>query len=236
MRYRIFLPLIVSIIFYPLTLSVAQYSPDSVSYNGQIVGAIIYEGTPPEMKKLKIEKDLHVCDVTAQYEETIMVGENGGLKNVVVYIDEIEFGKSFRQNVVLDQKGCRFEPHIQFVGVNQRLTILNNDGILHNLHTFSTVNSPVNKAQPKFKKRLPITFKKSEFINIKCDVHSWMSAWIIVGPHPYYAITDETGRFSLSNIPPGQYTITMWHESLGKKSIQVEVTDEEAIVESSFKL
>ncbi len=200
----------------------AQYTPGNVSNGGSITGTISFEGKAPTMKALKIEKDAKVCAVHDKYKEDVVVSKSGGLKNVVVYIDGIKSGKAWEE-YTLDQNGCLFLPHVAIVGVGQRLSILNSDGILHNIHTFSKLNKSVNKAQPKFKRRISIKFTKAEFIKLRCDVHAWMSAWIVAAANPYYVTTDETGNFTLTGVPAGTYTLKFWHENLGEQSTEVTV-------------
>ena len=201
-----------------------QYTPGSVSGGGTISGIVVYDGKPPVMKALKIEKDAKVCAVHTKYKEDLVVGSKGGLKNVVVYIDGIKSGKAWAGDYTLDQNGCWFEPHITIVAVGQKLKILNSDGILHNIHTYSTLNPSINKAQPRFKKRISAKFAKPEFIKLRCDVHAWMSGWIVSAANPYYVVTDESGNFSIPDVPAGTYTLKYWHETLGEQSVELTVT------------
>ena len=127
------------------------------------------------------------------------------------------------QKPVLDQKGCQFAPHVLLLPAGAEVDILNSDGILHNLHTFSSANAAINKAQPKFKKVMTEKFDKPEIIKVQCDVHGWMQAWIVVGAHASYAVSDDSGAFKLDNVPPGKHKVEVWHESLGKLSQEVEV-------------
>ena len=101
--------------------------------------------------------------------------------------------------------------------------LINSDGILHNFRTTGTINPILNKAQPKFKKRLKIKIDKPEIIRINCDIHEWMKGWLVVAQHPYYSLTDEAGSFEIANIPPGAYTLELWHETLGKQTRKVTV-------------
>ena len=94
------------------------------------------------------------------------------------------------------------------------MEFLNNDRLLHNLHSASTSNAVFNRTQPKGR-TIPIEFRKPEIIRIDCDLHPWMRAWVVVAEHPFYAVTDERGEFVLANVPPGQYTLHVWQESLG---------------------
>ena len=215
--------IIVMVVLVSKIVAFAQYTPGTVSNGGSITGTISFEGTAPTLKALKIEKDKKVCAVHEKYKEEVVVGKSGGLKNVVVYIEDIKTGKAWEKKYTLDQKGCWFLPHVVIVGVGQKLSILNSDGILHNIHTFSKLNKSVNKAQPKFKKRISTKFSKAEFIKLRCDVHSWMSGWIVAAANPYYATTDETGNFTLTGVPAGTYTLKFWHETLGEHSTKVTV-------------
>ena len=101
--------------------------------------------------------------------------------------------------------------------------IKNSDGILHNLHTYSSANPPFNAAQPKFKPLIQKKLDEPEFIKLTCDVHGWMKSWVVVHDHPYYALTDASGAFQIAEVPPGAYEIAVWHEQLGEKSGQVTV-------------
>ncbi len=212
------------LILTPAVMLFGQYTPGTVSGGGTISGSVIYDGKPPVMKAFRIEKDAKVCAVHPKYREDVVVGSKGGLQNVVVYIDGIKSGKAWAEEYTLDQNGCWFDPHVVIVGVGQRLKILNSDGILHNIHTYSTANPSINKAQPKFKKRISAKFAKPEFIKLRCDVHAWMSGWIVSAANPYYVVTDESGNFSISDVPAGTYTLKYWHETLGEQSMELTVT------------
>ena len=222
MKITNMIKIIMTVLLFSLT-AFAQYTPDTVSNGGSITGTISFEGSAPTLKVLKIEKDAKVCAVDDKYKEDIVVSKSGGLKNVVVYIDGIKSGKAWEKKYTLNQKGCWFKPHVVIVGVGQKLSILNSDGILHNIHTFSKLNKSVNKAQPKFKKRISVKFAKAEFIKLRCDVHAWMSGWIVAAANPYYVTTDEAGNYSLTGVPAGTYTLKFWHETLGEQSTEVKV-------------
>jgi plastocyanin len=190
---------------------------------GSIAGEVKFSGTPPAPKMLKVNKDKEVCGEDRKSEELI-VGANKGIKNAVVSLAGAP-GPAPKpaQKPALDQRGCQFTPHVVLVPAGGELDILNNDGILHNIHTYSTANPSINKAQPKFKKVLTEKFDKPETIKVQCDAHPWMSAWIVVQAHPHYAVTDEAGAFKLDNVPPGKHKLEVWHESLGKVTQEVEV-------------
>lgn len=190
---------------------------------GSIVGEVKFSGTPPAAKALKVNKDTQVCG-TDKASEELVVGASKGIKNAVVSLGGAK-GPAPKpaQKPALDQKGCQFIPHVVVVPAGAEVDILNSDGILHNVHTYSSANAPINKAQPKFKKVMTEKFDKPEIIRVQCDVHGWMLGWIVVGEHAAYAVTDDAGAFKLDNVPPGKHKVEVWHESLGKLSQDVEV-------------
>ncbi len=199
-----------------------SYKAMAVSNGGTISGTVTFEGDAQKMKKLEITKDKAVCDATEKYDESLVIGENNALKNTIVYLIDITQGKNFDKTAKpqIDQKGCKFTPHVQIVPVGTRLTMLNSDKVNHNVHIFSKVNQPVNKQQTKNRKKMPLkSVKKAEGpVQVKCDIHGWMSAWLAYVPHPYFAVTDEIGKFTLENVPPGTYQLGYWHEACGSNS------------------
>jgi len=194
-------------------------------FAGDIVGKVKYAGTAPAPAKIQVTKDQAVCGKAEHIDETLLVGPDKGVKNVVVNISDPKDGKKYTcaAKPTLDQNGCKFVPHVDIVPAGQEVSIVNSDGILHNIHTFPKNNAPFNKAQPKFKKEMPATFEKPDLIQIKCDVHSWMAGWIVVAGHAYYALTDASGNFKIEGVPAGTYTLEYWHEKLGKQSKPVTV-------------
>ncbi len=209
----------------------AAADSDSTSY-GSISGRVSFSGTPPEPKKLMVIKDVKVCAKVDHFDERLVVGEEGGLKDAVISLQNVTGGiaiDSLGKEFVLDQKICAYTPHILIVPVGIPVKILNNDGILHNIHTYAVRNKSVNLAQPRFKKTIRMTFDEPENVQVRCDVHGWMSAWIIAVEHPYYTVTDSSGEFDISNVPPGTYTVNIWQESMGLASTEVTVKAEEEV-------
>lgn len=202
----------------------AGYKAGAVTDGGSISGRVTFAGAIPQAKKLEVTKDANVCGKKAHYDESVVISDSKGLANVVVKITGITAGKELEAgDYVLDQNGCAFEPHVSLVPAGSALTIKNSDGILHNIHTFSEVNKSVNVAQPGFKKVMKQTFEKPEIVRIACDVHNWMTGYVVVSDHPYYAITGADGSFEMTNVPAGNYTVEYWQESLGKQTRQVTV-------------
>ena len=199
------------------------YDAGAVSNGGSISGTITFTGDAPEVKPVEVTKDTKVCAQTQKYDESLVVGENKGIKNAVVSISNISNGKDFGEAMVLDQKECVYTPHIVLTPAGSELEILNNDGILHNIHTYSEANPAFNQAQPKFKKKLKKKFDQPEVVRVECDAHGWMKGWIVVMEHPYYAVTDGEGKFSLGDVPAGEYEVKIWHETLGETMQKVTV-------------
>ena len=220
---------IVGLLAVATTVAGGGYEPGPVANGGGITGAVRYVGPPPPRGTLEVTKDTAVCGATAKLATDLVVGPSGGLQYAVVSLRGIAAGKPFDQTPpTLDQRGCEYAPHVVIVPAGRELTILNSDGVLHNLHTASlhpdaAANPPVNRAQPKFKTSMTETFAAPEILRATCDVHGWMKGWIVVADHPYYAVTDAQGRFALSDVPPGDYQLHVWHETLGERSQPVSV-------------
>ena len=185
---------------------------------GTIEASVTYAGAAV-IEKLKINKDTEKCGSEAVIEK-VVVGANKGLANAVVSVPGAKGAKAAKGAV--DQKGCKFVPHVVVMTPGE-IEIKNSDGILHNIHTYSTANASINKAQPKFKKVMTEKFEKPEIIKVQCDAHSWMQGWVVVQAHRYYAVTDEGGAFKLDNVPAGKHKVEVWHETLGKMTQEVEV-------------
>ena len=201
-----------------LTLSSAWgYEGGAVSNGGTIAGTVKFVGEAPALAKIETTKDVDVCGKTEKFDEVLVVGEGNGIKNVVVSIANIEKGKAPAvEGGTLDQKECIYTPRVVLSPAGMDLNILNNDGILHNIHTYSEANPSINKAQPKFRKKMTQKFEQPETIRVECDAHGWMKGWLVVTDHPYYAVTDASGAFELADVPAGSYTLRIWHETLGE--------------------
>ncbi len=197
-----------------------------ITARGAIVGEVKFVGESPAKEKLEVNKDTEVCAETDMFSEALIVGEDGGIQNAVVFLTHVRNGNKLEiptQNPVLDQKGCRYVPHMLLVPMGATLDILNSDGVLHNVHTSSVKNPEINRAQPMFKKVIQEKFDQPEIIKVTCDVHNWMNAWVVVQGHPYYVVTDTNGLFRITDVPPGDYELKVWHETLGEKIQQVMV-------------
>ena len=203
----------------------STYTTITVVAGGTVTGTVTYAGTAPVPKKLEVTKDVAVCGKEGHVDESLVCA-NKCIKDVVVSLKGIKQGKAMETlgaGFVLDQKVCAYRPHVLVVPINKPVKILNSDGILHNIHTYGKKNPAKNIAQPKYKKVLTETFTQAEAIPVKCDVHGWMSAWIVAVDHPYYAVTDANGKFTIADVPAGTYTVEFWQEKLGTQTRQVTV-------------
>ena len=213
----------VLVVFVALTMiagaALFAYHPAGAQGGGTIEASVTYTGAPV-VEKLKVNKDTQQCGTEAVIEK-VVVGGNKGLANAVVSVAGAK-GAPRAMKAEIDQHGCKFVPRVVAMTPGA-IDIKNSDGILHNIHTYSTANSSINKAQPKFKKVMTEKFDKPEFIKLTCDVHSWMLGWIAVMPNPFFGVTDAKGTTRIENVPPGKYTLEVWHETLGKQTKDVEV-------------
>src|SRR2546429_8196442 len=152
--------------------------PAGAQGGGTIEATVTYAGAPV-VEKLKVNKDTEKCGTETTIEK-VVVGSNKGLANVVASAPNAKGGPAAKK-VVVDQHGCKFVPHVTVMAPGE-LELKNSDDILHNIHTYSTANPAINKAQPKFKKTMTEKFEKPEVIKLTCDVHSWMLGWVAVVP------------------------------------------------------
>ena len=193
--------------------------PAGAQGGGTIEAAVSYAGAPV-VEKLKVNKDTEKCGTEAVIEK-VVVGTNKGLVNAVVSVPGAK-GAPKAMKATVDQHGCKFVPHVVAMTPGE-VELKNSDDILHNIHTYSTANPSINKAQPKFKKLMTEKFEKPEIIKLTCDVHSWMLGWVAVMPNPFFGVTDANGVTKIENVPPGKYNVEVWHETLGKQTKEVEI-------------
>jgi plastocyanin len=195
-------------------------------------GVVRFNGKASSAKPLSMAADPvcakeHPSPVMVQ---DIVVDTRGDLQNVVVFVADGLGDRTFEppaQPVMVEQKGCLYQPHVVAVRANQTLELVNDDATSHNIHPLPANNREWNKAEPPGSK-MEETFAREEVgIPVKCNVHPWMRGYIAVFKHPYFAVTSEDGSFDLENLPPGTYTIKAWHEKLGTASQTVTVAGNE---------
>jgi plastocyanin len=195
-----------------------------------LTGHITFTGAVPPAEVIRLDGDPK-CVAAAQGEvretEFIVSDDGKSLGNVFVYIKEGLAPRLYavpNEPMVLDQQKCRYIPRVLGVQVGQPLEIRNSDPLLHNVRAEGAVNRPFDVGQPLQGIKTTHTFTTREvMIPVKCQVHAWMRGYIGVLEHPFFAITDANGRFSIPQLPPGTYTIEAWHERLGTQTQQVTV-------------
>jgi plastocyanin len=189
-------------------------------------GTVVLKGKAPERKDVNMKSDPYCAKQPAAQEEDAVVGKGGAVKNVVVRIAKGLTGTfpTPTEEVVMDQSGCAYKPHVAVAQAGQTVAVKNSDQTLHNVHTFKGPSTLFNQAQiygtPPIKKKAPSV---GDVVKFKCDVHPWMTGYLLVTDSPFFAITSEDGSFSIPNLPPGEYTVEAWHEKFGTKQAKVTV-------------
>ena len=209
-------------------LPAGAYREIRVENDGSIAGRVIYDGPPRAAARLPVRKNRNFCGESAA-DERLIVGPNRGLRNVAVWLDGINAGKPPETApAVLDNVACAFVPRVQVVTVGQMLRLRNSDAILHNVHArrngFTTI---FNMGLPHWSEKTH-RFTQPGRVIVDCDVlHTWMRAYVIVTAHPYAVVTGSDGRFRLTHVPAGAYTVHFWHEHLGERIRHVTVRSDQ---------
>lgn len=194
--------------------------------SGTISGTVSYDGPMPDVK---IVGESDACGEVV--DESLVVSADGGLANVLVYLDGeqvVDSTGQARTPAELDQTGCRFVPRVQGVQIQQIFEVANGDPMRHNVRFAPENNERQNLIFATGGTRQSVTFNRPEtdpFV-VKCDIHPWMTAYVRVFGHPFYATTDTDGRFEIAQVPAGEYDVTTWHELLGERSATLTVGDE----------
>jgi len=199
---------------------------------GSIAGTVTFSGTPPKPQKLNRKSD-PICAKKEMNDETILIGKDGkALENVMVRVTKgasAAAAKAPAEDVLVDQKDCMYRPRVQGAVEGQKIKVRNDDGTLHNVHTYEGTKTLFNQAQPPgsapIEKPIP---KTAEVVKLKCDVHPWMIGYVVVNKNPYFAVTKDDGKFEIKDVPAGTYTVEAWHEKLGTKTQEVTVTEGKA--------
>ncbi|MDH3591411.1 MAG: carboxypeptidase regulatory-like domain-containing protein [Planctomycetota bacterium] len=208
------------------------FTPDKGT--ATVKGVVTFEGEAPPRRPV----DLGSEDVCIQYyedreplrSEAYVVGAGGGLANVFVQVKtglrDWTFPKASGE-VLLDQVGCRYTPHVVGMRAGQTLVARNGDPVMHNVHGFWAHNDRevMNWAQAKKGHEDRKQMRKPGIIRVTCNMHTWMVAYVCIARYPFFAVTDEAGAFTLPKLPAGTYTLEAWHEKLGKKTTTVTVAD-----------
>jgi plastocyanin len=196
---------------------------------GAVTGTINFDGAAPKAEPLDPSSDAFCNASMTTKEFDYYKIKDGKVAEVLVYLTGGELNNfSFpapAEPAVLDQKGCRYSPRVVALVAGQKLQVKNSDSTSHNVHPQPKNNAGWNQSQPAGAPDITKTFDKAEErIPVKCDQHPWMKAWISVMSHPFFAITDADGKYNIAGVPPGSYTMIVWHEKLGQQSMPVTVT------------
>ncbi|MDA0835927.1 MAG: hypothetical protein O2955_19115 [Planctomycetota bacterium] len=205
---------------------------------GDVTGQIVLPGDAPEAKVLiakgdKTAKDASVCAAEGVLSQELVVNpDNHGVANVFVYLAKTKdinpaLKSSEESEVVFDQKGCRFEPHAMFVRTDQTVVVKSDDAIAHNTHTYPLRNQATNfLVSPSDRTGIKVNFKVAEKLptQVKCDIHPWMSAYWLVLDHPYAAVSDTDGVFTIKGLPAGEHELIIWQEKVGYVDRKFKVT------------
>jgi hypothetical protein len=206
-----------------------SYTVVTVTNGGTIQGVVKLAGPTPSVAPIVVTKNQDYCG-EAIPSQVYVVGKDGGVQNVEVYLKDISTGKALVTDPVaisLVNSHCMFSPRVQGADVGQQIKISSEDPVLHNTHPQnSETNATIYNIALPYKgfsvtKPLPAN---PQLIKVKCDAHEWMHAWIWEFDHPYFATTGDDGKFTIKDVPPGTYTLVAWQEAAGEKSMSVTVT------------
>ncbi len=219
-----------------------EESTEHVLAPASMTGVITFDGEVPELGGLDLSPDPFCVDgnPAGLREHGLIVGADDGLANVFIQLTGVPDEKydTPDEAVIIDQRGCRYFPHVFGMMKRQDIKILNSDATLHNIHAVPRENREFNVGMPNKGMEIEKTFKKVEdAILIKCDVHPWMKAYAFCLEHPYFAVTDENGKFELgtAGLPDGDYGVKIWHEVLGTATGEVSVSGGAASFDHEWK-
>jgi plastocyanin len=199
-----------------------------------ITGSVKFDGTAARPRRINMAAEPSCAASHASQPpmtQEVVTGGGNSLANVVVYVKSGLSGAApaASESVEIDQLGCVYIPHVVAVQTNQAITIKNSDKTTHNIHPTPAVNREWNESQPQGAAPLNKSFAREEIaIPVKCNVHPWMKSYIAVIGHPYFAVSDATGSFTIKNLPPGTYTLEAWHEKFGTQTMDVTVAAKES--------
>ncbi len=227
------------------TVEVAPAAPDSSANTTSddasapaggvaLRGRVILDGTPPERRVINMTKDpacIKLHGSATVLDESVMVEKGGGVRNVFVYVRRGAAKADYplpKEPAVLSQDGCMYRPRVQGMRVGQTLRVINGDPLTHNVRSFPVRNRAFNFGQPPDSGARERVFDAPEReIEIQCDIHPWMHAYLFVMEHPYFAVTSADGTYAIEGVPPGKYTLAVWHEVFGKLDLPVTVADKD---------
>jgi len=212
-----------------LGASAVAYEAVAVADGGTIKGKVTFVGAPPAKKKIIPTKDKEACGSDPREVDQIIVGSDKAVQDAIVYLKQVAKGKAWEKPgkpPAIDNVKCDFKPHVQVIPAGD-IEIVNSDPVLHNTHGFLGKLTVFNVALPNQGQRIAKPLKKPGMVRVECDAHGWMLGWVYVAENPYYAVSAKDGTFTLTNVPPGSYTLVAWQEYTGAVEIPVTVKAKE---------
>jgi hypothetical protein len=218
----------------PFSAQAAAYKEASVSNGGTITGSVNFTGKDQPPKTYSITKDNKVCGTGKREIDYVRV-VNGQLMDTVVYLEKVKEGKPFPSDVgdaTINQKGCEFKPFMQVMQNNANLAAINQDPILHNIHTYELIRGDakgpkktlINVSQPEPNTvNSTIKVKRGAAMKVECDAHDFMHGFVFIAKNPYFAKVGDDGSFTITDVPAGSYTIKAWHGMLKNQKAKVTV-------------
>ena len=195
---------------------------------GELTGKVTYEGTPKKFKPIDMSAEPNCKKFydTPPLPEASVTGPGNALQNVIAYISEGAPDEKPASGPVVQitQRGCRDAPHVVIAEAGQEVWVKNDDSVTHSIHPLAHSNAELNRSQPPGAPPVVIRYEQPEFIRVKCELHPWMRGVLAVFKNSHHAVTDANGGFTLPDLPPGKYTVTVWHETYGTQSKQIVIT------------
>ncbi len=189
---------------------------------GTIEGIVVFAGDrEPKNRRKLITKDKHVCGKGFKIDKVYIIGKNKGIKNAVVYIEGLKVKKSEEKSLI--QKGCEFHPRVFGITAGSILKVINQDPVKHEATGVQDFETIFKLSQHKQGMVDKVKLDKPGIVKITCSIHGWMISWGVIPSNPFYAITDENGKFKITDVPAGTYTLKLWHEGFGEDEITVNV-------------
>lgn len=213
-------------------LAAAAYVESGVVDGGRMAGFVRFDGELPPLDRILISKDGHVCGEGHAIPDSAEVGDDGSLAGAVVALNDVGEGKPWPDEMKapeIVQEACKFQPYVQVAPKGAELTITNKDPLLHNIHAYEIIGrarrTMFNIAQPQADQvdKHVLKMKRGDVVELDCDAHNWMSAWVYTADHPYVAVTDASGAFLIEDVPEGEFEVTIWHPLLGSLDDKVRV-------------
>ena len=222
---RVSVAIVLSSVLYGCGRSKEQSAPPALRYAVQelpgsvVEGKVQFQGAPPPPRRIQVAQDADVCGETREVYPVRL--ENGGVDDAVVWIDDIQRGKAFSfPPAQIGQENCTYLPHVVVMQVGD-VRITSRDPIPHSVHTHGQHNRDYNESMSSLQSDISLSFLQPDVISVRCDLHGWMQAYVVVAKNPYYAISENGGKFKLDGVPAGHYHLKVWSESLGESEQEI---------------